>query len=108
MRCIVCLQTVWVETLAVDTKQCGLCWQQCSVFVCHRLLCTAVLVCAREEERTCQRITEEPIYIPPEDPLPHSDKIYTPCCTNAALISIPLSSEHPVLNLTLIAAFYPP
>lgn len=55
MKCIVCLQSVWIGTLAVDTEQCGLCWQQCSVFLCHRQLCTAVLVCAREEEHTWQR-----------------------------------------------------
>lgn len=64
MKCIVCSQSVWAGTLAVDTKQGGLCWQQCSMFLCHRQLCTAGLVCAREEERTCQRITEEPIHIP--------------------------------------------
>lgn len=71
MKCIVCLQTVWVGTLAVDTKQRGLRWQQCSMFLCHSQLCTAVLVCAREEERTCQRITEEsPSISPSEDTAP--------------------------------------
>lgn len=74
---MVCLQTVWVGTLAVDTKQRGLRWQQCSMFLCHSQLCTAVLVCAREEERTCQRITEEPIHIPlwrHSPPTPHPTK----------------------------------
>lgn len=66
------------------------------MFLCQRQLCTAVLECAREEECTCQRITEEQPYPPLKThPL---NKIYTPWCTNAALISIPLSSEYPVLN----------
>lgn len=87
----------WVGTLAA-TKQRGLHWQQCSMFLCHRLLCTAVVVCAREKQRTCQRITDEPIHIPLQRILlPYRN--YTPSRTNAAIISISLSSEHPVLNL---------
>lgn len=93
-------KSVWAGTLAA-TKQRGLHWQQCSMFLGHRLLCTAVVVCAREKQRTCQRITDEPIHIPlrriPALLLPYRN--YTPSCTNAAIISISLSSEHPVLNL---------
>lgn len=88
---------VCVGTLAA-TKQRGLHWQQCSMFLCHRLLCTAVVVCAREKQRTCQRITDEPIHIPLQRILlPYRN--YTPSRTNAAIISTSLSSEHPVLNL---------
>lgn len=94
LRGTACLQTVWVGTLAVGcTERSGLRWQRRSVFLCHRQLCTAVLVCAREEERTCQRITEEPSISPNDEPPsppplppPPSDKIYTPCSNNAALI----------------------
>lgn len=90
MKLALCLQTAWeggdvgprYETTWAALAAAAA--AAAAPFLCHSQLCTAALVCAREEECTCQRIRDEPIHIAP--PLP--DKIYTHWCANTAIISI--------------------
>lgn len=101
MKLAVCLQTAWEGTLALDTKQRGLRWQQrrrrrprfCAT-------ASSALRCSRAHVRRSAHVRglETSPSISPAPLL--SDKICTHWCANTALISILLAHEPPVFSLS--------